>query len=65
MTMNHDSNSSVATDVSLDIDVSFQGNVSSTVPSPGSVYPDVILQNELKVGIYKLHSLRSCNLFSL
>ena len=48
ITLHHDANSSVATKVSLHIEVSFEGNVSDCAISPGSVNPDQILQNEIK-----------------
>ena len=48
ITLHHDANSSVATKVSLHIEVSFEGNVSDCAVSPGSVNPDQILQNEIK-----------------
>ena len=48
ITLHHDTNSSVATKVSLHIEVSFEGNVSHCTISPGSVNPDQILQNEIK-----------------
>ena len=48
ITLHHDANSSVATKVSLHIEVSFEGNVSDCTISPGSVNPDQILQNEIK-----------------
>ena len=48
ITLHHDTNSSVATKVSLHIEVSFEGNVSDCTISPGSVNPDQILQNEIK-----------------
>ena len=48
ITLHHDTNSSVATMVSLHIEVSFEGNVSDCTISPGSVNPDQILQNEIK-----------------
>lgn len=48
ITLHHDTNSSVATKVSLHIEVSFEGNVSDCAISPGSVNPDQILQNEIK-----------------
>ena len=48
ITLDHDTNSSVATKVSLHIEVSFEGNVSDCAISPGSVNPDQILQNEIK-----------------
>ena len=48
ITLHHGTNSSVATKVSLHIEVSFEGNVSDCTISPGSVNPDQILQNEIK-----------------
>ena len=48
ITLHHDANSSVATKVSLHIEVSFEGNVSDCAISPGSVNTDQILQNEIK-----------------
>ena len=48
ITLHHDTSSSVATEMSLHIEVSFEGNVSDCRISPGSVNPDQILQNEIK-----------------